>query len=855
MYLLLEKREETCLRDYPEALVVHRYPSRVLIRMDPLPEELPRSGWEVLDDTVIAVHGRPVEIPGGNVDPGDEPHTLVRFIGPLALEWKLQLDRSQVEIRFWCPRFGACLRFPDALRSTAIGDRFPFIAGAQPYRAADCSRGLAPPGAPMRRLVGLPDGMVDIVCFGREHRLRVAAELERMQIPIAASSSSKLRVRFSGDPDVLRDLVGVKLADAARAPLLLGNSVLLQTLGAVTSEEQACPYTGRDQIVAVADSGLDAGKADDTVHPDFRERVRYIASWPINPSWSDYVVDPEADDGAADRNTGHGTHVAGLAVGSGARSDGKHRGVATEARLVFQAIEQYTEIQADHQKDLPSGYYLSGRPLDLRELFGQARTFGARIHINAWGDNARGQYTDDCYEADLFLHEHPDALILFAAGNEGADQDRDRTIDRYSLYAPASAKNVVAVGAVEGGVLGIGFRGNWGDLDENSRRFLDRDDRQDPISGEPDRIALFSSAGPSADGRIKPDVCAPGTNLAAPRSSATQARGWGLASPLPHYMYYGGTSMATGVAGGFAALLRQAWQENNSGTAPSGTALKALMILGARPVLRRKDDQPEPPHVSGFGRLNLAGCRPDATDASVVVYDEREPGLTTGEEKRYAVHMPFSGRFRAVLAWYDAPGETLVNDLDLCLTDPRGNRIWGNHGIDGRTGPDRTNTVEVIDLDDLAAGDYHLTVMAANIPEPPQPFALILRLPSARRCAIPVGYLKGIGRIFAGRLADHGISQIAQLIDRQAHLADLLDISPGRADLLGSRLQLLQTTTSGPRPSGIAPNTTLHYVLNPAPPAPVPPAARYTAKQALSPLRLVFDKSRLKHITLLDLFG
>ncbi|MBI5550031.1 MAG: S8 family serine peptidase [Desulfobacterales bacterium] len=855
MYVLFDRRADALLRDFPQARWICRYSARTLVRIDSIPEALSGAICEVLDDPHICVHARSVEICEGSFDLGSDPHTLVRFIGPMAPEWRRQLDLRQVKVLFWCPRFGACLRFPDEVRSQKIDILFPFIAGARPYLAEDCTRGLTAPSAQARRMAGIPDEWVDIICFSREDRLRVEMELERLALPVFARSSCKLRVGFDGDRQMLRNLVGVKLADTARAPVLLGNSILLQTIGAVADAPEPCPYRGSGQILAVADSGLDRGTVDELLHADFQGRVRDIASWPTNASWAPYTKNPSADDGAADRNTGHGTHVAGLALGSGARSDGKHAGVAPEALLVFQAIEQYVDVSVGYRDTLASGYYLSGRPLDLRELFGAARTYGARIHINAWGDSAQGQYTDDSYEADLFLREHPDALILFAAGNEGVDQDGDRTLDRNSLYAPASAKNVVAVGAVEGGVLGIGFRGNWGDLDADSRRFLNPTDRQDPISGEPDRIALFSSAGPSVDGRIKPDVCAPGTNLAAPRSSMTQGRGWGLASPMPYYMYYGGTSMATGVAGGFAALLRQAWQQHRGGRPPSGMALKALMILGAQPVLRRADNQPEPCHVAGFGRLYFNACRPDPKGANILLFDETEPGLMAGETSVYPVHMPVDGPFRAVLAWYDAPGETLVNDLDLCLVDGEGRPVWGNHGLGGPSGPDRHNTVELIHLPQLLAGTYRLEVIGANIPEPPQAFALAICLPPARSCAIPTRAFKGIGPRYAQRLADQGITLLDQLLDRAAQLADLLQISGNGAELLRSRLQLLQSVVSAGRPQDIKPSVTLHALLNSSPPADGSPEAWHNARQTLTPLRLVFNKSSLKTITLQDLFG
>jgi hypothetical protein len=95
------------------------------------------------------------------------------------------------------------------------------------------------------------------------------------------------------------------------------------------------------------------------------------------------------------------------------------------------------------------------------------------------------------------------------------------------------------------------------------------------------------------------------------------------------------------------------------------------------------------------------------------------------------VTLPGPGRIRAVLAWYDLPGERLVNDLDLTLTGPGVPApVWGNHQTGSPTTPgtpDRTNTVEVVDVSGLAGGTWELAVTGANVPQGPQPYALVVR--------------------------------------------------------------------------------------------------------------------------------
>jgi len=121
-----------------------------------------------------------------------------------------------------------------------------------------------------------------------------------------------------------------------------------------------------------------------------------------------YVTNPGADDGPADLGVGHGTYVAGLPAGNGARSEGTRRGVAPGGALVVQAIEQRVSIAPGHPEIGASRYTLAGRPTDLRELLTQGYRSGARIHVLAWGSAAAGTYDNDSYEADLYLRERSD---------------------------------------------------------------------------------------------------------------------------------------------------------------------------------------------------------------------------------------------------------------------------------------------------------------------------------------------------------------------------------------------------------------------------------------------------------------
>lgn len=685
---------------------LHRYADLVLVAGD---DAHPHAWASWSDASPIRVNGLALALPPGIFVVGDGPRSVLRFAGPIDPAWRDTLTRLGWTPRFDCPDFGLCADRGgdvDELRAA-----LPLLRAIKPYSATLCTR------AGGAGVEALPHTF-DAVVFSEADRTRLAAELAAAGLNIVASSRYKLRISAERPMAIqLRDAIGVKIADPGSLPRLASASLGL-AIGAPPGAA-AATTGGADELIAFADTGLGSGDVA-SPHPDLAGRVEAILSWPISDAWNGVARNAGADDGGIDRDTGHGTHVVGLACGDGSESSGRFTGVAPQARILMQAIEQYVEPRPEWRARLEPGFYLAGRPLDLRDLLDQAYAAGARIHANAWGAEAHGAYTDDAWECDHFLHAHPDMLVIVAAGNSGSDRDRDGAPDPGSLYAPASAKNVLSVGATEGPDVGIGLRGGWAALDPAGTRFPDPAQRSAQVSGETERLALLSSCGPTLDGRIKPDLCAPGTNLAATRSTATAARGWGLASPLPWYQYLGGTSMATGVVAGAAAVVRQQWRIH-LGHAPAGAALKALLIFGARPVRRRDDAAPESRHRAGFGRLWLAGSLPGPEGPSLL---EDADGLDTGMQRRLAWQGP--GRLRAVLCWYDAPGEALINDLDLVVLDSHGNIVaWGNHPA-GETGtPDRVNNVECIDRD-LGPGTFTVQIRAVNVPLGPQPWALAI---------------------------------------------------------------------------------------------------------------------------------
>ena len=376
------------------------------------------------------------------------------------------------------------------------------------------------------------------------------------------------------DPDIaakveqLASLHGVRAVEPYKLRQLR-NDVAAGLMGArEVSNPAGLGLSGRGEVVGVADSGLDTGDAA-TIHPDFAGRVAAIQSWPVASDWSTVVTNVGGDDGATDTRSGHGTHVSGSICGSGSVSLTVQpvpvRGLAFEGSLVFQAVEQrlqwtdaYRQAYYQQYKRYPPDSGLAGLPVDLNVLFQQAYDAGARVHNNSWGGGDFGAYDDYAAAVDRFMWEHKDFLILFAAGNDGADGDRDGVVDEGSLTPPGTAKNCITVGAAESVRAQGGYQQPYGQLWPSD--YPTNPLKSDRPSDNGDDLAAFSSRGPTRDGRIKPDLVAPGTNILSVRSQALPAganSGWGAWAKAPgKYMFDGGTSMATPLTTGAAAVVR-----------------------------------------------------------------------------------------------------------------------------------------------------------------------------------------------------------------------------------------------------------------------------------------------------------
>ncbi len=234
-------------------------------------------------------------------------------------------------------------------------------------------------------------------------------------------------------------------------------------------------HTGRGVKVAVLDTGIDSA------HPDFAGRIMATRN---------FTEDADTDD-----LIGHGTHVASIIAGSGAASDGKHKGVAPDATLLAGKVCTWDGCS------------------DSAIMAGMewAATNGAKV-VNLSLGGGDTPEVDPVEETVNHLTAQHGTLFVIAAGNEGPGAG--------TVSSPASADAALAVGAVDAS----------------------------------DNLAWFSSRGPRmGGGAIKPEITAPGVDIVAARAANSQPDD----AVGDSYARLSGTSMATPHVSGAAVLLAQ----------------------------------------------------------------------------------------------------------------------------------------------------------------------------------------------------------------------------------------------------------------------------------------------------------
>lgn len=383
----------------------------------------------------------------------------------------------------------------------------------------------------------------------------------------------------------------------------------------IGSDEAASPYTaaglrGDDQVASCADTGVDLSSC---YFLDTSGNVPFSSCFnAVYDSTKRKVIEYTYLDGYSDTIDevgGHGTHVAGTIVGNIQGADisttGTYDGVAPNAKLAF----------FDMGKD--GILYYPGVPT----TYNPGYKAGARVQSNSWGSMYSGSQYYYGADIDEYLFLKTDHLIIFSAGNDGSNGAQTITMD-------ASSKNVIALGSSESS------------------------------GGNMSYIAWYSSQGPAYDGRIKPEIVAPGDSLMSALSNGENGASCGTE-------YKTGTSMAAPAAAGAALLVRQyfadaSFWKSMCNTAyssctrftPSGVLVKAVLLHSGEPMVLFDGSQgggkdaslgAPPDSTQGFGRVALPNVLPLAgvyTDFDLFVDDLVK--LSEDDSQQYLVSIPTS---------------------------------------------------------------------------------------------------------------------------------------------------------------------------------------------------------------------
>jgi hypothetical protein len=492
--------------------------------------------------------------------------------------------------------------------------------------------------------------------------------------------------------------------------------------------------------VAIADSGFWAGIPNTTMHQDFA--LKRIDYHDFMANAGNYCQD----------NIGHGTAVAGMAVGD-PQTSGTNLydtgagywyglGVAASASLIAIRTADLPSAPASW----PVASYIdkarNGDPANGKTL----RAAAMNLSKNVYDSAASGAYSIRDRELDQAVVDF-NLPVTVAVGNVYPVGFAGYPYSTIATLSPAVAKNAISVGASET---------NWPDhkvvCPTNSPTPAPWTNRA--LSER--NVAYFSRRG-TADGRVKPDVVAPGSVVtSARRVNTTPWCGTFGTGGTTSYLFQSGTSFAAPQASAVIVLANKYW-----GRAPetplSAALAKAILVASAESVWdsvspgtdphRNGYEQQAAVHPRGRAGSGQGWGRLDAepfADGKVRAFEEtRDPrawhrALFSSGETRNTVMQPMdpSKPITVVIAWTDDPGSEgsgrqLRNDIDLRIKTSEcgagfsylGNR-WTSEtgtaaelsanlcGIGGVPG-DVKNNVEMIRFS--TTGTFEINIRATSI--------------------------------------------------------------------------------------------------------------------------------------------
>ena len=367
----------------------------------------------------------------------------------------------------------------------------------------------------------------------------------------------------------------------------------------------------------------------------------------------------------------HGTHTSGT-VGGGGILNPMYQGMAPHSTIVSQ---YFSDILAN------APTYISDYDMVLTNNSYTDYPYGCAYD---------GEYDALAYATDAQLYQYPYLLHMFASGNDGSYTCSPFPAQFSTIKSGfQAAKNVLTVGQIDNS----NFYGT-----------------NTYYSGG------GSSAGPTLDGRLKPEIVAGGEFVYS-------------TTPYNTYNREFGTSMASPAITGTLALLVQRYRQLNGGTDPPAILLKALACNTANDL-----GNPGPDYIFGFGSMN--------GNAAAKAMENNQYGFTAvnnGQTQSFGLPVPAGlAQLRIMIYWNDYPAApyspvALVNNLDLTVKDPTSfthhplilNADPAHVNDNAVEGVDSLNNIEQVVVNNPTGGTYQIAIHGTSVPAGPQECVIV----------------------------------------------------------------------------------------------------------------------------------
>lgn len=636
---------------------------------------------------------------------------LVQFRGPVKAEWRAALDGAAEAVYDYLPYDSFVARMtPDAQADFAAREEVLFLGAYHP--AFKLSTELPTEGVADVLLVVYKDADLDAVL----------KTLESMGVPARAWTDTSewedlakvtLPAERVAELAQLPDVAWIEPTYDTQDVLDNAASVAITMTGTTTGYSVGDKgVDGSSQVSSICDTGSNTNGGSPTfsmVHEMLADPTQSLTLGVANPNHRKVLMYYAPIEGGVkgdnDDADGHGTHTSGtLAGNAGAAGRDGNDGFNLAGKVMI------CDITTGFTFNILTNY---------ANYWDPAYANGARVNSNSWGSTHTNAYTEKARQHDQYVWTHRDMNILRSMGNTGPSG---------MIRPEAVAKSAFGVGATQNGAA-------------------------------MENLASFSTRGPTADNRLKPEVVAPGDCLMSSYLSSSTS-----------YACLSGTSMSTpsmsgaatlvrdylakgfypdGVAGGAglnpstalvrAMLINSGKQMTGSGTTASYTpwmpsALPAAVTGPVNTALAAQGAS-FPNGAQGFGRVTLEDVLYFAGDARKLWIADEGAGLTTGGTATFTLNVVDATiPLEITLAWSDYPGAAgaspaLVNDLDMTVLGPSLLPLNGNVLLNGESAAlpvkDGTNVVEAVILRAPTPGTYTITITGASVANGPQPFALV----------------------------------------------------------------------------------------------------------------------------------